>query len=95
MARYADPGPLDFDLFWMVFWDILNPALLNRALLNPALLNQVLLNRALLNRALLNGALLNRRSSEHSMGDASQQGTALAVQTSVLQSLVRKSPEYS
>ena len=56
MSRYADPGPLDFDLFWVVFWDILNPALLNRALLNPALLNQ-----ALLNRALLNGALLNRR----------------------------------
>ena len=56
MSRYADPGPLDFDLFWVVFWDILNPALLN-----PALLNQALLNRALLNRALLNGALLNRR----------------------------------
>ena len=24
MARYADPGPSDFDVFWVVFWGIPN-----------------------------------------------------------------------
>ena len=42
MARYADPGPLDFDVFSKHFgiskYASLNQALLNRALLNGALL---------------------------------------------------------
>ena len=43
VARYADPGPLDFGGFWRTFCGLLNRGLLDGALLKQALLKQALL----------------------------------------------------